>query len=216
MLLVTTCLKWGNHVTFWTRAGNGGVVDYTEVFKGYAATVDFPACTVWEDIYKQYPDAKILLSVRNPESWFKSCRDTIFTFCRGSGYARFGQWVNSVLLPSSSASQRMISAIIDDPLFHGDFSKENSIKVFNDWKQSVIDKAPKDKLLVYEVKDGWQPLCEFLDIPVPQDLEFPRVNDTAQFQKFVFAMNRQGKAIFTGIMVHFAIGCYVFSNGASI
>ena len=94
------------HASFWEAAGNGERVDYKDVFNGYAATVDFPACSFWEDIYKQYPDAKILLSDRDPAGWFKSCRETIFTFINGSGFMHFGQWVCAALVPGSRNFQR--------------------------------------------------------------------------------------------------------------
>ena len=94
------------HTAFWEAVGNGENVNYRDVFNGYAATLDFPACTFWEDIHQQYPDAKILLSVREPHSWFKSCRETIFTFIQPSGYMRFGQWVCAVLIPRSRGFQR--------------------------------------------------------------------------------------------------------------
>ena len=99
---------------------------------------------------------------------------------------------------------------IDRPLFGGDYSEENSIAIFNKWKQEVIDKAPKDKLLVYEVTEGWKPLCDFLGVNVPSDAEFPHVNDTENFRKFIAMSDRQGKSIFAGIV---AVACFALVAG---
>ena len=61
--------------------------------------------------------------------------------------------------------------------------KEASIKFYNDWVQEVTCSIPKEKLLIFSVKEGWKPLCEFLNIEIPEN-EFPNVNDTVSLNEF--------------------------------
>ncbi len=78
--------------------------------------------------------------------------------------------------------REMTQKVITRDTMNNDWSKENVISSFKRHNQHVIDTCPKDKLLVFEVSQGWAPLCEFLDVPIP-DVPFPHVNDTAEFQK---------------------------------
>ena len=75
--------------------------------------------------------------------------------------------------------------------FNGDFSRESGQRVFEEWKASVISRCPKDKLLVFEVKQGWEPLCAFLGKPVPNQ-PFPRINDTPHMRKLYMIKNTLG------------------------
>ncbi len=68
-------------------------------------------------------------------------------------------------------------------------------RVYNDWHQQVIEKCPKDKLLVFDVKEGWEPLCKFLGKPIP-DVPFPNTNDTEQMKKLHKILNLVGWTFF--------------------
>ena len=56
--------------------------------------------------------------------------------------------------------------------------EETAVRFFNDWVEQVKSEVPSDRLLVFQVKEGWGPLCQFLGVPVPEEA-FPNVNDTA-------------------------------------
>ncbi len=94
------------------------------------------------------------------------------------------------MLPKSQPQVPMdvCNAIPDGDYSHSVISsvaagEEASVDFFNKWNAEVVASVPKDRLLVFQAKDGWGPLCEFLGVPVPEDGEpYPWVNDTAEFR----------------------------------
>jgi hypothetical protein len=139
-----------------------GRPDWNSIFEGYQSTSDYPACTYWRELADYYPDAKVVLTVRDADSWFDSVSETIFSEqMQGS-------------LAGSPAEEMMRGAVF------GPFSGRVKDRAFmTDWfnrrNQAVIDTLPAQRLLVYSPKQGWEPLCNFLGIAVPEG-PFPRVN----------------------------------------
>jgi hypothetical protein len=166
-----------DHARIWDDAARGQPVDWDALFQGYQATVDWPGCAFYETFMKRYPDAKVILSVRDPERWHESARQTIL-------YARnaFPRWLR-VIAPRMRHFTRMIDRIAWNGLFHGRFEdKAFAIDVFKRHNEQVQRLVPPDRLLVYEVQQGWEPLCTFLGVPVPADKTFPHLNDTVEFR----------------------------------
>jgi len=157
--------------------------DWDVIFKGYKAAVDFPAAFYYKELMQAYPDAKVILSVRSSsEEWWKSFSATILDTFRNPGITIFLQWI-PFLAPWSKSFRPMVLAMLKN-VFHAsvhELTKEQAIKVYSDWITEVQATVPKDKLLVFNVKEGWQPLCDFLGVPVPNE-PFPRVNDTKTFR----------------------------------
>jgi Sulfotransferase domain len=167
-----------SHVQHWTAALDGKPVDWNSLFAGYQATVDWPGCTFYRELMAQYPDAKVLLSVRDPERWYASVYNTIYSLWHGS----FGQQIRSSL-PFSSRFQTMNERLIWQGAFNGRFEdKAYAIEVFNQHNAEVQRTVPPERLLVYQVSEGWEPLCRFLDVPVPTT-PFPHLNDTVTFKR---------------------------------
>lgn len=160
------------HGREWVRIARGGTPDWPSLFAGYDAAVDFPAAVVWKELLAQWPEAKVLHTVRDPERWYDSTASTIF---------RSPEFVAGWLRRFTPAGYPVEVAIrmVWDGIFDGRFAdRDHAIAVYEAWTQDVIDTVPADRLLVFEVRDGWEPLCEFLDVPVP-DEPFPNVNDKA-------------------------------------
>lgn len=158
---------------------------------GYNSSCDFPSAVFWKEQLELYPNAKVILTVRDAEKWHQSCMDTIFHFQYDHPASNFGLKVIASLGLPIPGMRSMTDAIIRNKTFHGDWSKENVIRCFNAHNQHVIDVCPKEKLLVFEVSQGWEPLCQFLGVPVPKE-PFPHVNDTKEFQKMVHALTFLG------------------------
>ena len=139
-----------------------GKPDWDAVFAGFESTTDYPACTYWRELTAFYPDAKVILSVRDADNWFDSVSETIFSPKMHASLA-------------GSPVEAMMRGVIFDAF--GD--RVNDRAFMTDWftrrNQSVIDALPPDRLLVFSAKQGWEPLCAFLDVPVPA-VPFPRVN----------------------------------------
>jgi hypothetical protein len=151
---------------YWEAAADGRPVDWERVFAGYHATVDWPGATFWRELAEAYPEAKVILTVRDPEAWFTSNQATIFS----PGYDGDEPFPRMV--------RKVIGALFDQRLH----DKDKLLEVFARHNETVRRVIPAERLLVYEVSQGWAPLCDFLGAPVPQ-APFPRVNSTEEAQR---------------------------------
>lgn len=161
--------------TMWERVAYGPAPpDWDEVFEGYQSTVDFPACSYWHALADRYPDAKVILSVRDAESWYTSTQQTIFKPDPDRPLAeRTDNW------------GRMVYRIINQNTFNSDTNgRDHCIAVYNRHNAAVRATIAPERLLVYEVSDGWAPLCAFLDVPMPSE-PFPLRNTTEDFKAMV-------------------------------
>ena len=157
-------------VPLWIDAGNGNG-DWDAMFEGYSAMVDHPGCAYWRELADHYPDAKVLHTVRDPDKWFDSTQATIFNPDRPG--------------PPGGPMKLFFDQLyawyggdIHDRGFMTDFFRRHT--------ETVIAGMPKDRLLVFNVAEGWGPLCAFLGVPAP-DMPYPRENSTQEFQTRVAA-----------------------------
>ncbi len=170
-------------VPYWEAAVEGNFVDWHAIFGKYQATVDWPGCTFYEQLMQVYPDAKVLLNVRDFDSWYESVLSTIYPASRNrptpemlsmfdAEHVRWGKTINTLIWQKT---------------FHNRFDdKTYARSVFEQHYEEVKRKVPAERLLIYSVKEGWEPLCAFLNVEVPQNTPFPRLNDRESF------MNRTG------------------------
>ena len=160
----------------WDAAARGEPVDWDRLFAGYRATVDLPGCVFYRELLEKYPEAKVILTVRDPERWYDSARQTIY-FAR-TAFPKWAAWLN----PRMGAFQRMIDRLWDG-MFRGRFEdRAFAIDAFNRHNEQVRRDVPADRLLVYEISQGWGPLCAFLGVPVAEGKPFPHLNDAAEFR----------------------------------
>jgi len=160
----------------WVAAGRGEPVDWRELMDGYEACVDWPACTFYRELMEVYPEAKVLLSVRDPERWYESVRTTIYRLSNTT--PRWLIWLAAPVRAVVSVSQACVWRG-----FSGRFEeKAHAIAVFNAHIAEVKRTVPADRLLVFEVSQGWGPLCESFGVEVP-DEPFPHLNDRAAMLK---------------------------------
>ena len=188
------------HADFWEAAWRREPVDWDGILGGYEATVDWPACTFYEELLQRHPDAKVLLSVRDPEQWYESTRSTIYKLTKLSGRSLFSR-ISLALLSLfrfgtfTIRPLQMADEIVLQGTFEGKFEdKRHAIEVFNRHNVEVQRLVPQERLLVYEVKEGWGPLCEFLGVEEP-DTPFPRLNDAAEVQRLIVVVRILSVAI---------------------
>jgi len=168
------------HIAMWHRLAFTNFMDWDLIFHGFQATVDWPAARWWREIAAHFPDAKVLLSVRDPEAWYKSMIDTIYQPMKSPVPEGAPELVR---LQNEMARK----AILSETFGNRFEDKSHAIEVFNRHNQEVRDAIAPARLLVFDVREGWAPLCRFLEVPVPDEL-FPRLNDTATFQAMMQAM----------------------------
>ncbi len=157
---------------------------WDELFAGKESIADWPASYHWRELMDVYPDAKVLLSVRSPESWVESMHNTIAAIWFGDSLMHHLAMAQYQIDPGYAAwldvmRDMWVEAGIMVP---SDGDREKMAAEFDRWNQDVIDTVPADRLLVWRPEDGWEPLCELLDVDVP-DTPLPNVNDTENFQK---------------------------------
>lgn len=173
------------HAEVWEAAARGERVSWDELLGDYRATVDWPGCSFYKNLMEEYPDAKVLLSVRDPERWYDSTANTIYSMHKG-GLTSLTRLLMRVLVPARARGARTLDKVVWEDTFSDDFEdRRYAIEVFKRHIEEVKEHVPDDRLLVYEVKDGWEPLCEFLDVEVPKGQPFPHLNDTLTFVRMI-------------------------------
>lgn len=172
----------------WTRVVDGETPDWAGLFDGYRSTVDWPGAAYWRELAAAFPEAKVLLTVRDPERWYDSVHHTIYQFARSApGFDLTDDEMLADFKPT-----------IDRMLWHGTFGgrfedKDHAIRVFEEHNAAVREAVPADRLLEYRAGDGWEPLCDFLGVDVPAE-DFPHVNDTGSIRDLVARTRADGKA----------------------
>ncbi len=172
------------HTDIWLSVSRGEKVNWESLFEGYQSTVYWSPSYDYLELLKQYPDVKVVLTVRDPEKWYKSMYDTIYKFNRLTFSRKVFLLVMSLFKPELKklyAMWQLQEQSLWKKTFKGKFhDKKFAIEVFNKHIEEVKKNVPADRLLIYEIQDGWEPLCHFLKTPVPE-APFPRVNDSSSF-----------------------------------
>jgi hypothetical protein len=158
------------HQARWEEAFQGNA-NWEEVFTGYLSTVDFPGTSFWRELVDAYPQAKVIITVRDPKEWYASVRETFLEAAGsegrppipGVGEGSLGEWMDW---------SQMMADLRDEATAIADFECHT---------EEVQSYVSRDRLLVYEVKQGWEPLCDFLGVDVPEK-PFPRLNDSEAFK----------------------------------
>jgi hypothetical protein len=179
-----------SHLDFWRKVGNdapGKQHDWHPVFSNYTAAVDNPACCVWRELLATYPDAKVLLTVhpRGAETWYESTLDTI--------YFTEKMWQFKVLKYTTPFGRKMgdmSRKLIWQRSHKGTMNnKAAAIAHYHRHIEEVKAAVPADKLLIFSADQGWKPLCDFLEVPVPET-EFPNVNDRTAIKETIRGMTK--------------------------
>ncbi|MCG8588236.1 MAG: sulfotransferase family protein [Proteobacteria bacterium] len=164
-------------IDHWHAVSRGEPVDWNRVFDGYRASCDFPSSVYWEELHRHFPDSKVVLTVRDPDKGYRSVSDTIYPLS-----LEIPGWLK-LLIPRLRKGDEMVMGIVWNGLFGGRFSdREHALRVFREHAERVQQRVGSDRLLVFEPKDGWEPLCRFLGVPVP-DGPFPHLNEAASMRR---------------------------------
>lgn len=160
-------------LSMWTAISEGKTPDWSGVFAGYRSQVDWPGARYWKQISAAFPDAKVVLTHRTPEEWYASFSATIVR-ANVIGKTRDPN-------PHTRAMAGLLEKIVFNEIFDGRLSdKDHVMKVYRNHLDEVRDNFPKSRLLVFDVKEGWEPLCRFLRVAIP-GTDFPRTNSQQDF-----------------------------------
>lgn len=160
-------------VPLWADAV-GGMPDWTTIYSGYRSAVDWPTACFYRELVAEFPDARFVLTHRSPESWADSFGMTILKLHsqRDEVPPEMREWLE------------MANTVVERSGFPVGIDRSGMIEAFVAHNEAVRALIPADRLLVFDVREGWEPLCDFLDVPVP-DGPFPRSNSREEFSALV-------------------------------
>ncbi len=160
-------------VNLWNNAVEGRP-DWDAIYNGFNSMVDWPTACFFRELLAQYPDAKFIHTERNAENWTDSFGATIYKMLEGIDQSpeHMKEWL---LMVTNVTKKTGVPLGLD---------RDGLMKAFNAHNQAVREVIPTDRLLIYQVKEGWEPLCDFLEVPIPSE-PFPRTNSRKEFWELV-------------------------------
>jgi hypothetical protein len=179
-----------SHLDFWRQVANsapGTQHDWEQVFSRYKASVDNPACCVWRELLEAYPHAKVILTLhpKGADAWYESTINTI--------YFTETMWQFKVLEIATPFGRKfgdMAHKLVWQRSHRGTMhDRSKAIAHYHEHIAEVKAAVPANQLLVFSADQGWEPLCNFLGLPVP-DSPFPNVNDRAEIKTTVSEITR--------------------------
>ena len=176
------------YLKYWTRLRDTGTTQWEELYSGYQATVDFPCYPWYKEHLEKYPEAKVILTIRDFDSWYESVMKTVYT----AGPQTPGEKIKMLLKMLASSRVRQVIKCIKffkSCFFGGQFQdhfcdKEFARTVWDEHIAEVKASVKPENLLIYDVRQGWDPLCEFLDLSIPEQ-ELPHLNKKENFRKMM-------------------------------
>jgi len=177
-------IRNGRNLDYFHELWKTGTFNLEKIFDGFQSVSDIPAYCHFHDLTAAYPDAKIILTVRDLDSWFASVSATVFM-----NFPKVVTWISRPLgrIFSSMEVFNKILAYRQDAVFNGFFQgkwndPEEAKLIVKRWNEYLVSTIPSNKLLVHSFDHGWEPLCRFLGKPVP-DIPYPHTNDRMEFYK---------------------------------
>jgi Sulfotransferase domain len=154
----------------WLDALAGNPPDWNEFLASYRSSIDWPASRFWRELKEANPDARVILTTRDPDAWYGSFSKTI---------------AEAIARPPQPGDVLTIGQAVVEETFDGrQADRDHVLARLRAHEADVIATVPADELLVFDVADGWEPLCAFLGVDIPGE-PFPRTNSTAEFRTMV-------------------------------
>ena len=158
----------------WLDIAEGRQARWDDIFQGYRSIASFPAWALYKEMLAQFPEARVVLTVRDKEQWFNDINAGDYAAFKAD--PRWLFWFSPVKRVMRKLEDLLI---LDRKYNHNLHDKRHALMVFEEHIQEIRRTVPEDRLLIFDVREGWEPLCSFLEVPVPGDRPFPRLNDVA-------------------------------------
>ncbi len=171
-----------DQAALWQRALDGQA-PWQEIFANFNSTVDWPGGYFYKELADYYPEAKVLLSVREPDVWESSMRQTVWAVRHGESLIRLLSSAQAHVNPQWQGFLDMIDRLVWEgkgTFASGHETRQQMIDAMLRHNEAVKEAIPAERLLVWSVTEGWEPLCEFLELPVPE-VPLPHINDRKEF-----------------------------------
>lgn len=172
------------HMQQWAAVADGKPIAWDSLFAGYQAVVDYPAVCFSEQLIAAYPQAKVIVTVRDPDAWYTSMTNTVWHH-----YLRLRAEALTWQAPLTDQQTCVsLDLVVEEKklwngLFGGKFEdKAHMLDMFAAHTAHITRLVPAERLFVFQVAEGWEPLCRFLDVPIPHNQPFPKANDSPSYR----------------------------------
>jgi len=160
------------HTKLWNDAIDGKSIDWNHLFKAYKSSVEWPGAFFYRELVQHFSKAKVILTLREPKSWYESASKTIFEGLEISAHNP-----DPLKTERGSLNRRLILERTFKSRYH---DKQFAINIYKKHIQQVLEIVPGEKLLQFDVREGWEPLCNFLQQSIPQE-SYPWLNERTEF-----------------------------------
>jgi hypothetical protein len=182
-------MRRSSHLRAWCTYARTGAMDWDDLLDGFRSTVDYPTCLAWRELVDRNPEAKVIHTVRDAEVWWESTATTIY-----QGRTVLPHWFRGLYGPAGDSFE-VGDRLIWQGLFGGRFEdRDHAIAVYRRHTAEVATGLDPERLLVFEVSQGWEPLCGFLGVAVP-DEPFPHANDASSIRRRLTAVRYTTRAL---------------------
>lgn len=182
-------LRRPSHLRAWRTYARTGAMDWDALFARYRSSVDFPTCLAWRELADRYPAARFVHTIRDADRWYDSTAATIY-----QGRTVLPHWFRGLFGPAGDYGE-VNEKLVWQGLFGGRFEdRDHAVATYRRHTAEVVNGLDPERLLVFEVADGWEPLCRFLGVPVP-DEPFPHANDAAWIRRRLTAVRYTTRAL---------------------
>lgn len=172
-------------LTLWEAVAEGKP-DWEAILGDAQSCCDWPTARYYKEISEHYPESKVVLSVREPEGWIRSMRDTVWAIYFGDSVMHHLCEARGALDPLWRRFMDLMIPMTWGPDVLGPpestFDDRAFAQSMHRWNERVKREIPADRLLVWDPREGWEPLCAFLEVAVPSE-PLPNVNDAAGFKE---------------------------------
>lgn len=174
-----------------------GREEFDRLMGSYDACFDIPVCIFWEDLHRAYPDAKVILTTRDAESWLDSVGGTVLKFLQ-MRFFQFWQHMDSAEVGPLYKQSKLVW----DVFCKGLYDRDSCRRAYLEHNERIRNSIPPSQLLEFRLGvDGWEELCKFLDLSVPQE-PWPKAYPKKEFQEHIsFALHRALRQIFKWFVV---------------
>lgn len=165
---------------------SGNHPDWDDVFKAYDAAVDWPSAAFWKELSQKYPEAKVILTIRDPEEWYDSTSKTIYNWKEQGEQKGNEEWPEKFIRLGE-----LSQVLMKDGVLKNFQNRDSMVRQFQEHIIEVKKTIPAERLLVFESQQGWSPLCQFLSTDVPEGIPYPHNNKREEFGKNVSTFKTQ-------------------------
>ncbi|MEU6712076.1 sulfotransferase family protein [Nonomuraea sp. NPDC046802] len=180
----------------WLPLATGEPVDWEHVFEGFRSAQDWPASFFWREQAEAYPEAKVILTVRDPRAWYVSMQALL---ANGPGQdlpedmPEAAAAVFQSMMRLGPVLDRISSSFFGRSMREGLPDEESAVAAFERHVATVKQSLPPERLLVFDVREGWEPLCRFLGVDVPAGEPFPHLNDAKAMRQTIDTLVKEGR-----------------------